>query len=70
MKITAEDLQRFGIVDKVVTEPVGGAHREPGVTIAATGDAIEESLSSLDNLPPGEVRRQRRDKYLQIGRSL
>jgi acetyl-CoA carboxylase carboxyl transferase subunit alpha len=70
MKITAEDLQRFGIVDKVVSEPVGGAHREPAATIAATGDAIEESLSSLDNLPAEEVRRQRREKYLAIGRSL
>jgi acetyl-CoA carboxylase carboxyl transferase subunit alpha len=70
MKITAEDLERFGIVDKVVTEPVGGAHREPGATITATGDAIEESLASLDNLPPDEIRRQRREKYLAIGRSL
>jgi acetyl-CoA carboxylase carboxyl transferase subunit alpha len=70
MKITAEDLQRFGIVDKVVSEPVGGAHREPSSTIVATGDAIEESLASLDNLPPEEIRRQRREKYLQVGRSL
>jgi acetyl-CoA carboxylase carboxyl transferase subunit alpha len=70
MKITAEDLQRFGIVDKVVSEPVGGAHREPSATITATGDAIEESLSSLDNFPPEEIRRQRREKYLQVGRSL
>jgi acetyl-CoA carboxylase carboxyl transferase subunit alpha len=40
------------------------------VAIDATGDAIDEALSSLDNLPPDEVRRQRRDKYLAIGRSL
>ncbi len=70
MKITAEDLVRFGVVDKVVTEPVGGAHREPEATIAATGDAIAEALGSMDNLPPDEVRRQRREKYLAIGRSL
>jgi acetyl-CoA carboxylase carboxyl transferase subunit alpha len=70
MKITAEDLVRFGVVDKVVTEPVGGAHREPEVTIAATGDAIAEALDSMDNLPPEEIRRQRREKYLAIGRSL
>jgi acetyl-CoA carboxylase carboxyl transferase subunit alpha len=70
MKITAEDLVRFGVVDKVVAEPVGGAHREPGATIAATGDAIEESLASMDNLPPDEIRRQRREKYLAIGRSI
>jgi acetyl-CoA carboxylase carboxyl transferase subunit alpha len=70
MKITAEDLMRFGVIDKIIEEPVGGAHREPQVAIAATGDAIAESLSSMDNLPPDEVRRQRRDKYLAIGRSL
>ncbi|HVY21003.1 MAG TPA: acetyl-CoA carboxylase carboxyltransferase subunit alpha [Bauldia sp.] len=70
MKITAEDLVRFGVVDKVVSEPVGGAHREPAATITATGDAIEESLASMDNLPADEIRRQRRDKYLAIGRSL
>lgn len=70
MKITAEDLVRFGVVDKVVAEPVGGAHREPEVTIRATGEAIIEALDSLANLPPEEVRRQRRDKYLAIGRRL
>jgi acetyl-CoA carboxylase carboxyl transferase subunit alpha len=70
MKITADDLQRFGIIDKIITEPVGGAHREPEVTIAATGDAIADSLASMDNLPPEEIRRERREKYLAIGRSL
>ena len=70
MKITAQDLLRFGVVDTVIEEPVGGAHRFPDDAIDATGDAIEGALASLDNLPPDEVRRQRRDKYLAIGRSL
>jgi acetyl-CoA carboxylase carboxyl transferase subunit alpha len=70
MKITAEDLERFGIIDKIIPEPVGGAHREPLVAITATGDAIAESLASMDNLPAEEVRRQRREKYLAVGRSL
>jgi acetyl-CoA carboxylase carboxyl transferase subunit alpha len=70
MKITAEDLVRFGVVDKVIAEPVGGAHREPEVTVRATGEAIVEALDSLANLPPDEVRRQRREKYLAIGRRL
>ncbi len=70
MKITADDLMRFGVIDKVISEPVGGAHREPKVAIDATGDAIEASLASMDNLPPDEVRRQRREKYLAIGRVL
>jgi acetyl-CoA carboxylase carboxyl transferase subunit alpha len=70
MKITAEDLVRFGVVDKVVAEPVGGAHREPEATIRAAGDAIVEQLDLLANLPPEEIRRQRREKYLAIGRRL
>ncbi len=70
MKITAEDLVRFGVVDRVIGEPVGGAHREPEVTIRATGEAIVEALDSLANLPPEEIRRQRREKYLAIGRRL
>jgi acetyl-CoA carboxylase carboxyl transferase subunit alpha len=70
MKITAEDLTRFGVVDRVIPEPIGGAHREPEATIRATGEAIAEALDSLANLPPDEVRRQRREKYLAIGRRL
>jgi acetyl-CoA carboxylase carboxyl transferase subunit alpha len=70
MKITAEDLLRFGVVDAIITEPVGGAHREAEATIDATGAAIAEALAALDNLPPEEIRRQRRDKYLAIGRGL
>ncbi len=70
MKITAEDLFKFGVIDRVLSEPVGGAHRDPETTIAATGDAIAEALGSLDNLPPAEIRRQRREKYLAVGRSL
>jgi acetyl-CoA carboxylase carboxyl transferase subunit alpha len=70
MKITADDLVRFGVVDKVIGEPVGGAHREPEATIRVAGEAISEALDALDNLPPEEIRRQRREKYLAIGRGL
>ncbi|MBN8997120.1 MAG: acetyl-CoA carboxylase carboxyltransferase subunit alpha [Rhizobiales bacterium] len=70
MKITAQDLQKFGVIDRIIDEPVGGAHRSPDEAIRATGDAIEESLGALDNLPAEEVRRQRREKYLAIGRTL
>ena len=63
MKITAEDLHRFGVIDRIIPEPIGGAHREPETTIKATGEAIAEALDSLDNLPPEEIRRQRREKY-------
>ena len=70
MQITAQDLARFGVIDRIIEEPVGGAHREPDEAIKATGDAVEEAFAALDNLPPEEVRRQRREKYLAIGRSL
>jgi len=70
MRITAQDLARFGVIDRIIDEPVGGAHREPEEAIRATGDAVEEAFAALDNLPPDEVRRQRREKYLAIGRSL
>jgi len=70
MRITAQDLARFGVIDRIIDEPVGGAHREPDEAIRATGDAVEEAFAALDNLPPDQVRRQRREKYLAIGRSL
>jgi acetyl-CoA carboxylase carboxyl transferase subunit alpha len=70
MKITAEDLTRFGVIDAIVPEPVGGAHRDPAAAIAATGDAIATALGDLAGLDRETVRRQRRDKLLAIGRSM
>ena len=70
MKITAEDLDRFHIIDRIVTEPVGGAHRDPPAAIATTGEAITEAFSELRGLSRETVRRQRRDKFLAIGREL
>ena len=70
MKITAEDLTRFGVIDAIVPEPVGGAHRDPAAAIAATGDAIATALGELAGLDRETVRRQRRDKFLAIGRSM
>ena len=54
MKITAQDLLRFGVIDEIVTEPAGGAHRDPAAMIAATGDAIEEAFNDLRNLDPDD----------------
>jgi acetyl-CoA carboxylase carboxyl transferase subunit alpha len=70
MKITAADLTAFGIIDGIVAEPVGGAHRDPAAAIAATGDAIKTALVELKGLDRETVRRKRRDKFLAIGRSL
>ncbi len=70
MKITAQDLLKFGIIDSIVKEPSGGAHRDPEAVIAGTGEAIADALSSLAGLSPGELRKARREKFLAIGRSL
>lgn len=70
MKITAQDLARFGVIDRIVTEPVGGAHRDPAATIVAAGEAIGEALDELKGLDRGAVRQQRREKFLAIGRTI
>jgi acetyl-CoA carboxylase carboxyl transferase subunit alpha len=67
MKITAEDLKQLGVIDRVVEEPLGGAHRDPALAIERLGAAIAEELDSLAPLPPEELRAQRRSKYLAIG---
>src|ERR1700756_1014790 len=70
MKITASDLDRFHIIDGIVPEPVGGAHRNPAEAMASTGEAIANAFSELKGLNRETVRRQRRDKFLAIGRDL
>ncbi|MBN8998839.1 MAG: acetyl-CoA carboxylase carboxyltransferase subunit alpha [Rhizobiales bacterium] len=70
MKITAQDLIRFGIIDQIVPEPVGGAHRDADAAIDAVGDAIADQLRGLEGLSAADLRRRRREKFLAIGRSL
>lgn len=70
MKITAQDLVRFGVVDGIVREPLGGAHRDPAAAIEATGDAIAEAFESLAGLDADAVKKARRAKFLAIGRTL
>ena len=70
MKITAADLTAFGIIDGIVTEPIGGAHRDPAAAIAATGEVVARAFAELKGLDRETVRRQRRDKFLAIGRGL
>lgn len=70
MKITAQDLIRFRIIDAVVPEPVGGAHRASDQVVDAAGDAIATALSGLKDMTREEIRRQRREKFLAIGRTI
>ena len=67
MKITAADLQALGVVDRVVAEPLGGAHRNPEAAIGALKGAITEELDGCAALGPEELRKQRRAKFLAIG---
>jgi acetyl-CoA carboxylase carboxyl transferase subunit alpha len=70
MKITAQDLIRFGVVDSVVPEPTGGAHRDPAAAISAAGEAIDAALAELRGLDPATIVRLRREKFMAIGRTL
>ena len=68
MRISAQDLLDLGVVDGVVQEPVGGAHRDAALTIERLGDAVEAAIQELETLSPDELRKQRREKFLAIGR--
>lgn len=67
MKITAQDLEKLGVVDRIVAEPVGGAHRDAQAAVKALGQALGEELDALAPLSSTEVRNRRRDKFLAIG---
>ena len=68
MKITAQDLLKLGVVDGIIPEPVGGAHRDGVEVVRATGDVIVKALADYDDMSPSEIRRGRREKFLSIGR--
>ncbi len=70
MKITAQDLMQLKVIDEIIPEPVGGAHREPDKAIAATGDALAEALAEFDGQSPAEIRKQRHERFMQIGRTI
>jgi acetyl-CoA carboxylase carboxyl transferase subunit alpha len=68
MKITAGDLKKLKVVDGVVKEPVGGAHRAPEKAIRAAGKAIDKALQTLSGMSPQELKAQRRERFYAIGR--
>jgi acetyl-CoA carboxylase carboxyl transferase subunit alpha len=69
LKITAQDMVRFGIIDRIIHEPPGGAHRDAATTIASTGEAVGQALDEVSTLDRDSVRRERRQKFLAMGRS-
>ena len=70
LKITAQDLLRFGVVDSILKEPAGGAHRDPDGMIASAGNAVAQAFNDLRSLDATAIRAQRRQKFLDIGRKL
>lgn len=70
LKITAQDLKQLGVIDGIIDEPVGGAHRAREIVIDAAGTAIESALTQLSGFSPDEIRKQRREKFISIGRQL
>ena len=64
MKITAQDLKELDIIDSIIAEPVGGAHRNPSETIKNVGNALKTSLKQINSLDKNELFNQRKNKYL------
>lgn len=69
LKLTAQNLRDLHIIDGVIAEPLGGAHRQPQETIAAVGDAVEAALRELIVLEGGVLRARRREKFLEMGQT-
>ncbi|AZI34869.1 acetyl-CoA carboxylase carboxyl transferase subunit alpha [Caenibius tardaugens NBRC 16725] len=67
MKVTARDLLKLGVIDRIVNEPVGGAHRDPRAAANALRDAIGEELDQLEKMSPDAILRMREDRFLGIG---
>jgi len=67
MKVTAQHLKRLGVIDRIIKEPVGGAHRDPKAAAMSLGATIIEELDALVDLPTETLRRVREERFLQIG---
>lgn len=68
MRITAQDLRKLGLIDEIVPEPVGGAHRDPEAALTVLGDAVEKALTPLLEQTPEALKARRREKFLAMGK--
>jgi acetyl-CoA carboxylase carboxyl transferase subunit alpha len=68
MRITAQDLKKLGLIDEIVTEPLGGAHRDPETALKSLGDAVERQLAALIGQTPEALKAKRREKFLAMGK--
>ena len=69
MKITAQDLIKLGVIDGIISEPIGGAHRDGVEVVKAAGDTIMKVLAEFDHFSRDEIRQDRREKFLAMGRA-
>lgn len=69
LRLTADDLKKLGVIDRIIAEPMGGAHRDPTAAIAAVGRALEAMLDDLDGKDAATLIQERRRKFIQIGDS-
>ncbi|MGR3783082.1 MAG: acetyl-CoA carboxylase carboxyltransferase subunit alpha, partial [Albimonas sp.] len=67
LRLTAQDLRKLGVCDRIIPEPVGGAQRDRGLTLQRVGQAIGEMLGELDAMTPDERRAARRRQALEMG---
>lgn len=70
LRLTAQDLKALGIIDEIIKEPLGGAHRNIPQTLNSVKEAVLRQLKELENLSPEKLKKQRTDKFLQIGRNI
>jgi acetyl-CoA carboxylase carboxyl transferase subunit alpha len=68
LKLTAQDLRELGVIDEIVPEPLGGAHRHRTEAISSAGDAIERALDTMRGMDGATLKHRRREKFLSIGR--
>ena len=67
LKLTAQDLKKLGVIDTIVSEPLGGAHRAPERSMDILGDAFEQSLRDMAGMSPSKLKELRREKFFAIG---
>ena len=68
IRVAIQDFDQTGVVDEIVSEPLGGAHHNPELAISTLSDSVSKSLESLLPLDPGVLRARRRDKFVEMGR--
>ena len=68
LRLTAEDLTKLGVVDEIISEPIGGAHRNTSETIIKVGKALERSLKNFNKFTPNQILNERRNKFLDVGK--